>query len=40
VLAGGVPFSTSFNLNGFIGGFQGGYKWQWGAWVIGIEGAA
>ena len=25
------------NLNGAIGGIQGGYNWQWGNWVAGIE---
>ena len=25
------------NLNGAIGGIQGGYNWQWGNWVGGIE---
>ena len=25
------------NLNGMIGGIQGGYNWQWGNWVGGIE---
>jgi outer membrane immunogenic protein len=32
------PVSTGFHLSGFIGGFQGGCNWQWGAWVFGIEG--
>jgi outer membrane immunogenic protein len=34
----GVPVTGSFNLSGFIGGFQGGCNWQWGAWVFGVEG--
>jgi outer membrane immunogenic protein len=38
LVAGGVPITDSFNLSGFIGGFQGGCNWQWGAWVFGIEG--
>jgi outer membrane immunogenic protein len=37
-----VPAGTNivdkFDLSGFIGGFQGGCNWQWGAWVFGIEG--
>jgi outer membrane immunogenic protein len=37
-LASGVPVTNSFNLSGFIGGFQGGCNWQAGAWVLGIEG--
>ena len=28
---------SSDNLNGGIGGIQGGYNWQWGNWVAGIE---
>ena len=28
---------SSDNLNGAIGGIQGGYNWQWGNWVGGIE---
>lgn len=38
LLAGGVPISGSFNLSGFIGGFEGGCNWQVGGWVFGIEG--
>jgi len=38
LLAGGVPITGSFNLSGFIGGFQGGCNWQAGVWVFGIEG--
>jgi iron complex outermembrane receptor protein len=30
--------SSADNLNGGIGGFQGGYNWQWGNWVAGFEG--
>jgi iron complex outermembrane receptor protein len=37
--AGTALFATgsSDNLNGGIGGFQGGFNWQWGNWVAGIE---
>jgi outer membrane immunogenic protein len=38
VVAGGFPIANSFNLTGFIGGFQGGCNWQVGGWVIGFEG--
>jgi iron complex outermembrane receptor protein len=36
---GGPLFATgsSDNLNGGIGGIQGGYNWQWANWVGGIE---
>jgi outer membrane immunogenic protein len=39
----GTPVSanlpvTSQTLNGFLGGFQGGYNWQFGSIVAGIEG--
>ena len=34
----GTPITDSFDVSGFIGGFQGGCNWQWGAWVFGIEG--
>jgi hypothetical protein len=34
----GTPITDEFNVSGFIGGFQGGCNWQWGAWVFGIEG--
>jgi outer membrane immunogenic protein len=34
----GTPITEEFNVSGFIGGFQGGCNWQWGAWVFGIEG--
>jgi outer membrane immunogenic protein len=34
----GVPITNSFDLSGFIGGGQLGCNWQFGAWVIGIEG--
>ena len=37
-LVGVSPLTGSLNLTGFIGGFQGGCNWQWGAWVLGIEG--
>ena len=36
----GVPLlaaASSDNLNGGVGGIQGGYNWQWGNWVGGIE---
>jgi outer membrane immunogenic protein len=28
---------TDINSNGFVGGFQAGGNWQWGAWVGGLE---
>jgi outer membrane immunogenic protein len=28
----------SQNPNGSIGGIQGGYRWQFGSWVVGVEG--
>ena len=36
---GAALFATgsSDDLNGAIGGIQGGYNWQWGNWVAGIE---
>jgi iron complex outermembrane recepter protein len=36
---GAALFATASteNLNGVIGGIQGGYNWQWGNWVAGIE---
>jgi outer membrane immunogenic protein len=34
----GVAITNSFDLSGFIGGGQLGCNWQFGAWVIGIEG--
>jgi outer membrane immunogenic protein len=34
----GLPITGDLNLSGFIGGFDGGCNWQWGAWVFGIEG--
>src|SRR5262245_39455809 len=33
----GSNITDSFNLSGFIGGFQGGCNYQVGAWVWGIE---
>jgi iron complex outermembrane receptor protein len=30
--------ASTENLSGIIGGIQGGYNWQWGNWVAGIEG--
>ena len=37
--SGGPLFATgsSDNLNGGLGGIQGGYNWQWANWVGGIE---
>jgi opacity protein-like surface antigen len=36
---GAALFATASteNLSGVIGGIQGGYNWQWGNWVAGIE---
>ncbi len=31
---------TSYTADGFIGGVQGGYNWQTGAWVVGVEAQA
>src|SRR5262249_36130410 len=36
-VAAGSNIADSFNLSGFIGGFQGGCNYQVGAWVWGIE---
>src|SRR5262249_1537769 len=36
-VAAGSNIADSFNLTGFIGGFQGGCNYQVGAWVWGIE---
>ena len=33
----GTQIADSFNLTGFIGGFQGGCNYQVGAWVWGVE---
>jgi outer membrane immunogenic protein len=38
VLPAGANITDSFNLSGFIGGFQGGCNYQVGAWVFGVEG--
>jgi outer membrane immunogenic protein len=38
VIPAGTNITDRFNLSGFIGGFQGGCNWQWGAWIFGIEG--
>jgi outer membrane immunogenic protein len=38
VIPPGTAITDSFDVSGFIGGFQGGCNWQWGAWVFGIEG--
>jgi outer membrane immunogenic protein len=38
VIPAGTAITDSFDLSGFIGGFQGGCNWQWGVWVFGIEG--
>jgi outer membrane immunogenic protein len=34
----GTAITDSFDVSGFIGGFQGGCNWQVGVWVFGIEG--
>ncbi|TMK02500.1 MAG: hypothetical protein E6G74_06875 [Alphaproteobacteria bacterium] len=34
----GTAITNSFDLSGFIGGGQLGCNWQFGAWVVGIEG--
>jgi outer membrane immunogenic protein len=34
----GTAITDSFDVTGFIGGFQGGCNWQVGVWVFGIEG--
>jgi outer membrane immunogenic protein len=31
---------VSYTADGFIGGVQGGYNWQFGAWVFGVEAQA
>jgi outer membrane immunogenic protein len=36
-VAAGTNIADSFNLSGFIGGFQGGCNYQVGAWVWGVE---
>jgi len=36
-VAAGSNIADSFNLTGFIGGFQGGCNYQVGAWVWGVE---
>src|SRR6266446_9089748 len=36
-VAAGSNIADSFNLSGFIGGFQGGCNYQVGAWVWGVE---
>lgn len=38
-LGDGVPTSSpsTLNLNGFIGGVQAGYNWQYSNWIYGIE---
>jgi outer membrane immunogenic protein len=33
-----TPISGRANVNGFIGGGQLGYNWQFGSWVAGLEG--
>jgi outer membrane immunogenic protein len=38
VIPAGTAITDSFDVSGFIGGFQGGCNWQWGVWVFGIEG--
>ena len=37
VVAATVPL-TSETFNGFVGGVQGGYNWQAGVFVLGVEG--
>jgi outer membrane immunogenic protein len=37
-LAAGTPIAPSFDLNGFTGGFYAGCDYQFGVWVIGVEG--
>jgi outer membrane immunogenic protein len=34
----GSSIAGDLNLSGFIGGFQGGCNYQFGAWVVGFEG--
>jgi len=34
----GVPLTGKFHMDGFIGGGYGGCDYQFGAWVLGIEG--
>ena len=34
----GIPLSSSFNMNGLLGGFYGGCDYQFGNWVVGVEG--
>jgi opacity protein-like surface antigen len=31
------PLATGIDSRGFVGGFQAGANWQWGAWVSGLE---
>ena len=38
VVPAGANITDSFDLSGFIGGGQIGCNWQWGVWVIGVEG--
>jgi outer membrane immunogenic protein len=33
----GSGFSNTANVDGWLGGFQAGYNWQQGMWVVGIE---
>jgi outer membrane immunogenic protein len=37
VVAGVGTFTESQKMNGIIGGFQWGYNWQFGNWVLGTE---
>ncbi|MPZ56919.1 MAG: outer membrane beta-barrel protein [Rhizobiales bacterium] len=34
---GGIPASIGLSADGFIGGIQLGYNWQFGQWVYGLE---
>jgi outer membrane immunogenic protein len=34
---GAAPFSSSMSLDGFVGGAQAGYNWQWDSFVGGVE---
>ncbi len=37
ILINGVPGAVSGSGDGFLGGVQAGYNWQYGLWVFGIE---
>jgi outer membrane immunogenic protein len=38
VMAFGYNCQNSHSPDGFLGGAQAGYNWQYGQWVIGVEG--